>query len=125
MNPAVVQIHKRTSTVRHACADRTLDIIRAATADANFMGGPGEGPKTRLCRDCKLRRALWWFEFEYGLDKYARVVPLEASATERSTPSRTQEDGPEVVALASGAGNNAQSDPAASGPSSPERGDAT
>lgn len=74
MNPAVVQIRTRSSTVCHACADRTFDIIRAATQDANHMARDG---KQRMCRHCKLRRAAWWFDFEYGLDAHARVVPLE------------------------------------------------
>jgi hypothetical protein len=78
VNPAVVQIRTKTSTVCHACADRTLDIIRAANEDAALIAGPGDPRyKTKRCRHCGLRRRLWWFIYEYGLDSHARVVPLE------------------------------------------------
>lgn len=82
MNPAVVQIHNKRSTVCHACADRTFDIIRAANKDANSIIRPGQGPKTPMCRHCKLRRAIWWFDHEYGLDRTGRVVPLEVASDE-------------------------------------------
>lgn len=80
VNPAVVQIRTKDSTVCHACADRTLDIIKAANADGDLIAGQGDPRhKTRKCRHCGLRRRLWWFTYEYGLDAHARVVPLEAS----------------------------------------------
>lgn len=73
MNPAVVQIHSKKSTVCHACADRTLDIIQAAKKDARRIGAV----QVFRCRHCKLDRASYWFVFDYGLDAHARVVPLE------------------------------------------------